>query len=440
MVATFRTPLAHVLGFPDGMTGPGTAVGWIVGAIAASAFGSLFAGGDAAVTTLPEPVIQTLAREPGSPFNRFADHKSLILSRWFVCRVTAIAISAASLQRAADEVGFRGLGPILAMVGALVVYGTLAELFSTLGRQRPEKLGSIALRALRPIEWAAAPLADPLAWLGRLIARAVPRPRRDARTTEAEVAWIVAQGERAGALSEQPAQIIRRALEFKRRQAREAMVPRPKISAIEMHTPLASALEIVASDGHSRYPVYRETLDHVVGLLYVKDLFRAVREKRLDGSNVSDLVRTPVLFVSETQPLTTILRDMQSKRQHLAIVSDEYGGTGGVITLEDVLEELVGDIRDEYDTEGQFEDLGNGRYVVDGSVSLADLAAHINYDITRSDDFESLGGLIVNRAGRVPPAGTSMTIDGLSFIVRESNERRVVKVEVQRASSEQAVS
>jgi putative hemolysin len=415
-----------VLPSGHGMTDPA----WIAGAVIASALGSLFAGGDAAVTSLPEAVLATLASEPGSPFKRFVEHRSRVVSRWFVCRITAIALSAALLQREAGAMGFHRLGPVVAILGALAVYGTLAELFGTLGRQRPERLAAIALVVLRPVEWAAAPLADPLAWLGRVIARAVPKPRRDARTTEAEVAWIVAQGERTGTLSEQPAQIIRRALELKRRRAGEAMVPRPRISAIELNTPLSRALEIVASDGHSRYPVYRETLDQVVGLLYVKDLFRAVREARLDSGKVSDIVRSPAFFVAETQPLTTILRDMQSKRQHLAIVSDEYGGTAGVITLEDILEELVGDIRDEYDIDGQVEDLGNGHFMVDGSVSLSDLSAHIKHDITRSDEFESLGGLIVSRAGRVPPAGTTVSIDGLSFIVREADEKRVVKVEV----------
>jgi CBS domain containing-hemolysin-like protein len=412
------------------MTGPGSAIGWIGGAIIASVLGSLFAAGDAAVTAIPEAVVQSLARDARSPFGRYQRDKSRILSRWLVCRITSIAISAAFLQEAADGLEMPRFGPILAMLGALLVYGTLAELFGTLGRQRPEKLGAMALQVLRPIEWAAAPLAEPLAWLGRLIARAVPKPRRDARTTEEEVAWIVTQGERTGALANGPAQIIRNALEFKRLRAFEVMVPRAKVSAIDVNTPLTRALEIVATEGHSRYPVYRDSLEQVVGLLYVKDLFRATRENKIETGQVSDLVRTPALFVSEAQPLATILREMQAKRQHLAIVADEFGGTAGVITLEDVLEELVGDIRDEYDTEGQFEDLGDGHFLVDGSISLADLATHLKRDIVKSDDFESLGGLIVTRAGRVPPTGTALSIDGLSLIVREADEKRVVKVEV----------
>ena len=412
------------------MTGPGTEAEWIIGAVVASILGSLFAAGDAAVTAIPEAVVQSLARDARSPFARYLRDRSRILSRWLVCRVTAIAVAAALFEEAADQTTVRAFGPVLAMLGAVFVYGTLAELFGTLGSQRPQKLGALALRVLRPLELAAAPLADPLAWIGGFISRAVPKPRRDARTTETEVAWIVTQGERTGALGNEPAQIIRNALAFKKLHAGEIMVPRAKVSAIESSTALARVLEIVTSDGHSRYPVYRESLDQIVGLLYAKDLFRAVRDKQLDSGKLMDLVRTPALFVAENQPLASILREMKLKRQHLAIVADEFGGTAGVITLEDILEELVGEIRDEYDTEGQVEDLGDDRFVADASISLADLAAHMKRDITADGDFESLGGLIVSRAGRVPPAGTTIAIDGLVLTVREADERRVVKVEV----------
>jgi len=412
------------------MTGPGTETEWILGAIVASVLGSLFAAGDEAVTAIPEAVVQQLARDPKRPFARYLKHRARVLSRWLVCRITAIAISAALFQEAADEAGIRRFGPLFAMLGALVVYGTLAEFFGTLGRQRPERVAAIALVLLRPLEWAAAPLAEPLAWLGRTIARIFPKPRRDARTTETEVAWIVTQGERTGALGNEPAQIIRNALEFKKISAGEIMVPRAKVSAIDSSTPLARALEIVANDGHSRYPVYRESLDQIVGLLYAKDLFRAVRDDKIESGKLLDLVRNPALFVSETQPLASILREMKQKRQHLAIVADEFGGCAGVITLEDILEELVGEIRDEYDTEGLLDPIGENRFVADASISIADLAAQLKRDIPVDGDFESLGGLIVHRAGGVPPPGTTITIDGLNLTVREADEKRVVKVEV----------
>ncbi len=422
------------------MSGPATEAEWIVGAALASILGSLFAAGDAAVTSIPEAVVQSLARDARSPFARYVRDRASVLSRWLVCRISAIAISAALLQEAADQAAIHAFGPLLAMAGAILFYGTLAELFGTLGRQRPERTGALALRVLRPLEWLAAPLAAPLAWLGALLERAVPKPGRDARTTETEVAWIVTQGERTGALANEPAQIIRNALQFKKLLAGEVMVPRAKVSAIEAATPLARVLELVNADGHSRYPVYRESLDQIVGLLYAKDLFRAVREKQLEAGKLGDLVRQPALFVSETQPLATILREMKVKRQHLAIVADEFGGTAGVITLEDILEELVGEIRDEYDTEGQVEELGDSRVIADASISIGDLAMHLKRDISAEGDFESLGGLIVHRAGGVPPVGASFVVDGLTLTVREADEKRVVKVEIAEAKKAPSVS
>ncbi len=396
----------------------------------ASGVGSLFAAGDSAVTSIPEGLLQSLAREPGSPFARYVDDRGRILARWLVCRVAAVAVAAALFQEAADQVGLTRFGPLFPAIASVLSYGTLAELVGVLGRHRPQKLGALALRVLRPFEWAAAPLAEPLAWLGRSVARAVPKPRRDARTTETDLDWIVTQGERTGTLGNEPAQIIRRALEFKDLRAGEVMVPRPKISAVEISTPLAKVLEIASSDGHSRYPVYRGSLDQIAGLLYAKDLFREVREGKLESGKLADLVRSPVLFVTETQAIASILREMQAKRQHLALVADEFGGTAGLITLEDILEELVGEIRDEYDTEGQFEEAGEGRVVADASVSVADLARHLKRDIVADGDFESLGGLIIHRSGRVPPVGHTVQLDGLKLIVREADQKRVVRVEV----------
>ncbi len=422
------------------MSGPGTETEWILGAIVASLLGSLFAAGDEAITAIPEAVVQSLAREPGSPYARFVKNRSRVLSRWLVCRVASIAIAAALLQEAADAAGIQRLGPLFAVLGALVVYGTLAELFGTLGRQRAVRVGALALIVLRPLEYLAAPLAEPLAWIGRFIARAVPKPRRDERTTETEVAWIVAQGERSGTLANEPAQIIRNALQFKRLSAGEVMVPRAKVSAIDSAISVTRALELVANDGHSRYPVYRESLDQIVGLLYTKDLFRVVRDDNVESAKLPDLVRSPALFVTETQSLASILREMRAKRQHLAIVSDEFGGTAGVITLEDILEELVGDIRDEYDTEGQLEEVGENRFVADASISIANLAAQLKRDIPADGDFESLGGLLIHRAGRVPPPGTTIRIDGLCFTVREADEKRVVKVEVSSTKKPPSVS
>jgi putative hemolysin len=141
-------------------------------------------------------------------------------------------------------------------------------------------------------------------------------------------------------------------------------------------------------------------------------------------------MRTPVMFVSENQSAAKILQDMRSRRLHMAIVSDEFGGTAGLVTLEDVIEEIVGDIRDEKDLEAPIQPMGDGRMVVDASVSIADLEHALGKPLPDDGEFESVGGLIVSRAGRVPKVGATLHVDGLKLIVREADETRVVKVEV----------
>ena len=136
------------------------------------------------------------------------------------------------------------------------------------------------------------------------------------------------------------------------------------------------------------------------------------------------------MFVTENQPAAKILQDMRSRRLHMAIVSDEFGGTSGLVTIEDILEEIVGDIRDEKDREEPIQRMGDGRIVADASVSIADLEQALGKPLPDDGEFESLGGLMVSRSGRVPKVGAMVQVDGLKLIVREADEKRVVKVEI----------
>jgi putative hemolysin len=295
-------------------------------------------------------------------------------------------------------------------------------------RQRPQSAAAAALRFLRPLEIAAIPIAAPLAFLGTFVTNRVRSDGSESRITETEVEWVVSQGQRSGALEREPAEIIKNVLEFQDRVASEVMIPRRKVSAIDVSLDIARVVDLVNSDGHSRYPVYKDTLDQVVGLLYAKDLFREVQQKK--NVALKDILRTPVLFVAQTQTVASILREMRVRRFHLAVVSDEFGGTAGLITLEDIIEEIVGDIRDEYDTEAPIDDLPDGRVLADAAVSISDLATHLKREIVIDGDYESVGGLILHLAGAVPKAGSVLRKDGLRFVVRESDDTRVVKVEI----------
>jgi CBS domain containing-hemolysin-like protein len=419
---------------------PSLSAGPIVCALASAALGSLFATGDAALNALSEARLSTLTAEPGpsqAAFRRYTKDRLRVLSRWLVGRIVAISLAAALVDEAAEQSGtLSGFGVALAALVAVVTYGTLTEILSTVARRRPEVVGALALRVLWPLEWAMAPLAEPLAMIGRFIGRRFPAPRVDADHAESEVEWVVNQGERTGALANEPAEIIRNVLDFKDLVVRSVMVPRARVFGIEIGTSLSEVLEIVAKKGHSRYPVYRDTLDNLVGLLYVKDLFKVVGEGKAEATALADVIRTGLMFVVETQTTSTLLKDMRAKGMHLAVVIDEFGGTSGIVTLEDILEEIVGTIR-EQGRPAQVEQIGESRFVADAAMSLSDVSELLGKDLPADGDFESLGGLLVHRAGRVPEVGAEYNLDGLRFVVREAEETHVVKVEID-ASGERA--
>ncbi len=396
--------------------------------------GSLFAAGDAALSEVPDGRRQALSGDEGrtgAAFRRFTGDPLRIFSRWLVGRVVALSVASVLLNQAARDAGFDRAALPLGVLGAVMTYGTFTEVASTLARRRPERIGALALLFLHPLEWLLAPLADPLAVVGRAVGRRVPKLRSvDPRITETEVEWAVSEGEKAGAIANEPAEMIRKVLDFKDLTAREIMVPRRHILGVELGTPIAQVIAFVASEKHSRYPVYREHVDNIVGLLYSKDLFALVGDGLVPTARLADVMRTPVMFVSENQSAAKILQDMRSRRLHVAIVSDEFGGTAGLITLEDIIEEIVGDIRDEHDVEAPIQSMGDGRVVADASVPLADLARALGKPLPDEGEFESLGGLMVSRAGRVPQVGTTLHVDGMKLIVREASETHVVKVEI----------
>jgi CBS domain containing-hemolysin-like protein len=218
--------------------------------------------------------------------------------------------------------------------------------------------------------------------------------------------------------------------------AREVMVPRTRMVAIDVATPIDEVVKRVVEEGHSRYPLYRERVDRIEGILHAKDLFRAIRTKS-SPIDLSTLVRKPALFVAESQKIGHVLREMQSKRQHLAIVVDEFGGTAGVVTLEDILEEIVGEIQDEHDAEESLvTEVSPGTYLADARISIHELGQVLDTDLANDQEVDSLGGLVVGLAGKVPEPGEQLEVEGLDLIVREADEKRVTRVEIRRKTTQ----
>jgi putative hemolysin len=414
----------------------------LLGALLCAAIGSIFAATDSALSSLSHAhllAIQEQAKgRSKAALDRYLANPAAQRSQWLVGRIVFTALAAVLVANVmVPYVPGWALAPLGAL-GALLTFGTLAQVGTTLGRARPDYFATRALANVRPLELLVLPLAAPLSKLGRLATRLLgPADPRDPTVAKTEVELVVDESEKEGSLGEEPAEMIRNVLGLKDLVARDVMVPRTRVCAIEVETQLVEVLRFAATEGHSRYPVYREKIDNVIGVLYVKDLFRILNDNQLHLTRLRDLVRANVSFVPEMQTVSSVLADMRSHRLHLAIVIDEFGGVSGIVTLEDVLEMIVGDIRDEYDTEeAPIQDLGDGRLVADAAVSILDLSTYLGRDIPENGDYDSLGGLLIHRAGKVPAAGSALEAFGLTFIVRDADEKRISKVEIRRPSTD----
>lgn len=407
-------------------------------ALVSAVVGALFAAADTALTALSGPRLSALIDQAEGPdkqaYERIRTADVKLRSRYLLGRIvsstaTAILMLLVLLPRFAASAAWIAFGITVAFTGLLY------EVSTTLGRKYADHVAPMAARYLRPLEIAMFPLAIPLGWLGQTISRTdVVSEPPDPRLAEAEVENLIEEGERTGALDPEPAEMIRNVLEFQDRTAKDVMVPRSRLEAIDASTPIEKVLLFVSESGHSRYPVYREQLDNVVGLLYAKDLFKHLEEHRAKNTSLREIVRSPANFVAESQPLSSLLKEMRSKRQHLAIVVDEFGGVSGLVTLEDVLEEIVGDIRDEHDPEEAppIQDLGNGRIIADAAVSLKELSAYLGTAdmAATADDEHTLEGMITEHLGKIPEKGTSLSKFGMRFIVQDCDEQHIGRVEI----------
>ncbi len=371
---------------------------------------------------------------------RYLERGEAIESRWLVLRVLGIAVSALLIGQLLPH-SMGGWLPELAALLALLAYGVPAEIGRVMAARTAERSAPLLLRVLWPFEMVVAPLAAPIVWLGGVFGRLLARPPSSPKMTENEVEIIVNEGELNGSLDHEQSEMIRNVLDFGDLTAGELMVPRTRVTAFDIETPTDELLRLVVENGHSRYPVFRERIDNVVGILHVKDLTSHLASGDLQTLAFADIVRGPVVYVPEGQTASSVLKDMRAMRQHMAIVIDEFGGMSGIVTLEDLIEEIVGDIQDEHDEdEAPIVDLGDGRLLVDASVPIDDLSDYLGAEFPEDGDYNSLGGFIVDRLGRVPRVGARLSALGLDFLVREADERCVARVEIVRAASKESVS
>jgi CBS domain containing-hemolysin-like protein len=252
------------------------------------------------------------------------------------------------------------------------------------------------------------------------------------RVTPEELMILVERGSEQGVIEAEEQQMIGAVLELGQQRVHEVMVPRIDITALPVATPLDELIETIVAEGHSRIPVFEESIDNVVGILYAKDLLPVLAL----GSkpDLRTLLRTP-LFVPESITVDDLLHNLQRRKVHIAIVLDEYGGTAGLVTIEDLIEEIVGEIQDEYDVEEPMvERISDNEARIDGRASIDDLTETfgIELDGADSEQYDTVGGLVYHEIGGVPEVGDTVQVDGLTLTVESTDGRRVGKVLVVR--------
>jgi len=237
------------------------------------------------------------------------------------------------------------------------------------------------------------------------------------------------EGKEKGIFDQTEQELIHSVFEFTESSVKEVMVPRPRIDAIELETPLEEALKFIVETGHSRYPVYRKSLDDVCGVLYYKDLLRVQLEKR--PASLGSIIH-PVYFVPETMKVSQLLKNLQRKRMSLAMVVDEHGGVDGLVSIEDLIEEIVGEIHDEYDTAGKpVERLKDGSLIIDASLSIKDLQDEYSLPFPESPEYETLAGFMLSQLQRMPKGGDIIKYQGMKLTVVDMEGRRIARIKVE---------
>jgi CBS domain containing-hemolysin-like protein len=350
--------------------------------------------------------------------------------------LTSLAIGAIG-EQALSKLFDEFLATVLAVVLAYllltflhVVIGELVPKGIALGHSEGTALFVVApvrvfFIVMRPLIWFLQRSTEiVLRWLGLQ-----PPSADDDVHSEAELRMLVSQSTEHGEIEQQEQEMLYKVFDFADKEAKDVMVPRPEVVALSIDLPPEQCLEAVMDSPFTRYPVYRETLDNVVGILHVRDLFRALRDRGMHEVKVEDIIR-PAHIVPETKDLAALLGEFRRANQHMAVVVDEYGDMEGIVTLEDLLEEIVGDIEDEFDLPDEsIEQIDEDTVVIDGTFPIDDFNQRFNTSMP-AEDYHTMAGFVFGLLGRQPEKGDTIMHDGMRFDILEVEGSRILKLAV----------
>lgn len=408
---------------------------WLVGT------GLLLSGLVSAIETALVGVPETLNEEgkdelSSDSFEFWRSHPASVRTVLHVFRIFGVFIFASGVL----TIGAQSAEDLLALsllCGAAVIVASTVQVISRLVAKRNvlvwATFGMTVVHMLRVIGF---PLVAPVQLLARVTGGL------SGQNSKVNPYWtldeLAALSERIGAsdLGNPSQELLRSIIEFSDTLIREIMVPRTEMVTLPITASATDVRQMVLEKGHSRIPVYNETIDQIEGLLHVKRLFAAEIEANRSGTQavlcLEELLK-PTFYVPEVMKISELLREFQKRKTHMAIVVDEYGGTAGVVTLEDIIEEIVGEIQDEYDVEErQFLVVSDTKILADGRVDLDELEEVIGVSFPDDNSYETLAGFVTFQAGYLPEPGTVLRWGGMVFTVKDADEKRISTVEIER--------
>ncbi|MBS1528865.1 MAG: HlyC/CorC family transporter [Bacteroidetes bacterium] len=374
------------------------------------------------------------------------------LDGYLAATQTGITIASLGLGWAGQEVVTKLMLNLFALLGVVirstliintshvVAFILITVLHIVFGELAPK---SIAIqRSTRTLMAIAVPLRffyiifRPFIWFfngfATLILRAMginAAPGAEAHHSSEELQYLLEQGKETGAIDSSEHELIQNVFDFNERVVKNIMVPRTKISGVEIDTPSSELVETLISEGYSRMPVYEETIDKIVGIVHAKDILPLVAHDK--SFELKDIIRKP-FFVPETKKINDLMAELKQQRIQIAIILDEFGGTAGMVTLEDIVEELVGDIQDEYDEEKPIvEKISDTEFVVNALAPIYDVNSHLPHDLPEDGDFDTVSGWVGDLFGKIPDVGEHKESNGYNITVLKKSEQNIESVKLE---------
>jgi CBS domain containing-hemolysin-like protein len=395
---------------------------------------------ETALTSISRIKLKNLVEEGDKQaieIDRLLSNPNKLLSTILIVNSVAVIVASSMATLLALQF-FGNLGEIIETILISLVVLIFCEITpKTAAVQNPLRWARIFVNPVRGAAWLLTPIVWTLSAITNFLVRIVGGQikHRGPFVTEEELRLLVTVGEKEGVLEEEETEMIHSIFEFADTTVREVMIPRIDMVTLESDATVDEAVDLALEAGFSRIPVYEENIDNIIGVLYTKDMLKQLRE----GHNsflVRDLVRT-AYFVPETKKLDDLLREIKQKHVHMVIIVDEYGSVAGLVTIEDLVEEIVGDIQDEYDREEKlYERVSENEYIFDAKISIEEFNDLMEQELDDSD-YVTLGGFLYAQLDKIPTVGDTITFHNLTFTVLSTRGRRITQVRVIREAEQQ---